>query len=232
VVGGLWLVERRHPPALATLRFSVSPPLRLPRLPNSSSLPSIDSSAPPTTRPLPHATSTNTSPAPPTPSVPPVPHPLFLSFSLWRRDVGTCVSALVNASTPPRRPASPSPRISGSPYLRLPVSPAPRPAVPSPHRFISTPTTRPLPHATSTNTSPAIPNDSVSPSPRFPNSSPPRLIGTLSNEAASPSTAPRPASPSTQYPIPNTQYRICAKSPERYRAPAHRWWGRAGGMIV
>ena len=62
--------------------------------------------------------------------------PLFLSFSLWRRDVGTGASAPVSAPAPPlapprRFPVSPSPRFPVSSGLDLVVS--------SSHRFISTP---------------------------------------------------------------------------------------------
>ena len=58
--------------------------------------------------------------------------PLFLSFSLWRRDVGTRASAPVSAPHPR------SPRLAVSPFLRFPVSPGLDLVASSLHRFIGT----------------------------------------------------------------------------------------------
>jgi hypothetical protein len=171
---------------------------------------------------LPNVTSATSTPARPNLPVSPVPHPLFLSFSLWRRDAGPSVSARVSASASPRRPASPFPRLPRSrPRRFLPSSihrhypqpghlPTPRAPPPPQHHQTSLSLRLPV--------SPTLPLiDSSAPCPMRP---------------PFPSTAPNLPSPSTQYPIPNPHPPICAKSPERYRAPAHRWWGRAGGMIV
>ena len=68
----------------------------------SSSLPLIDSSAPTTTRPPSHR---HEHPLHPSTTNPP--HPLFLSFSLWRRDARTGASTLVSAPHPH------SPRLAG-----------------------------------------------------------------------------------------------------------------------
>jgi hypothetical protein len=117
--------------------------------------------------------------------------------------------------TSPRLAVSPAPQVTTSSSLPFIDSSAP----PQPGRSL---------YATSTNTNPAIPNDSASPAPRLPNSSPHRLIGTLSNEAALPQHRPEPPHPR----VPSTHPPICAKSPERYRAAAHQWWGRAGSVLV
>jgi hypothetical protein len=227
VVGGLWLVERRRPPALATLRFSVSPPLRLRRLPKSSSLPSIDSSAPPTTGPPPQRHERHLNPSttkPPRLAGSPSPLPVLLPLEKGRRNERLSSGERFRIPTSPRLAVSPAPQVTtssfppfidspalpptGPPshatsttpprhhqtslYLRLPVSPAPRPAVPSLHRFIGTTHNQaasPTPRAPTraqqylTTPSPRLP---VSPAPRPAVPSPHRLIGENHNEAAFP----------------------------------------------
>jgi hypothetical protein len=277
VVGCSWLVERRRPSALATRRFSVSPPLRLPK---SSSLLLLDSSATLTTEPPPQRherhlnlsttnplrpagspsplpvllplekgrgdtrlalVSTSTPPRRPAspfprlprslsrrlfpssihrhhlqpgrtprhehifnpsttnPSVSPVPHPLLLSFSLWRRDVGPSVSVRVRTSTPPRRPASPFPRLPRPRPRRLFPSSIhrhhPQRGRPPCHEHTLHPST----------TKPLCP--SASPAPRLPGSPTLSLIDSSAKTITRPpshaaSTSSTPAPPRTS-PSPN-----------------------------
>jgi hypothetical protein len=121
-----------------------------------------------------------------------------------------------------------SPRLAVSPSLQVTTSSFP-PFIDSP----ALPPTGPPSHATSTTSTPSTTKPlciSVSPNRRlFPSSIHRHPVQRGRPPPAPPRTS---RSPSTQYPIPNPHPPICAKSPERYRAPAHRWWGRAGGMIV
>ena len=142
--------------------------------------------------------------------VSPSPHPLFLSFSLWRRDVGTRVSSLVSA---------PAPHVA--PPRRFPRSRPRRLFLSSIHRH--PPQRGRLPNVTSTPSTPAPPNLAASPSPRFSVSPPRRLLrsrprrlflssthrhppqrGRLPNVTSTPSTPAPPnlsASPSHRLPV-------------------------------
>ena len=97
--------------------------------------------------------------------VSPSPHPLFLSFSLWRSDVGTRVSSLVSA---------PAPHVA--PPRRFPRSRPRRLFLSSIHRH--PPQRGRLPNVTSTPSTPAPPNLSASPSHRLPVSLWRRDVGT------------------------------------------------------
>ena len=151
--------------------------------------------------------------------------PLFLSFSLWRRDVGTGVSAPVSAPHPPL------PRLSVSPFLRLPRS--------RPRRLFLSSTPR---HPSQRG---RLPPSRASPPPRHHQPSPShRLAGSPSplpvllplekgrrytrlgsgERSASPLAPPRrlPVSPSPQASTSSPLPFIDSSAPLTTRPPSHR----------
>ena len=154
--------------------------------------------------------------------------PLFLSFSLWRRDVGTGASAPVSAPAPPLAP----PR-------RFPVSPFPRLPRSRPRRLFLSSTPR---HPSQRG---RLPPSRASPPPRHHQPSPShRLAGSPSplpvllplekgrrytrlgsgERSASPLAPPRrlPVSPSPQVSTSSSLPLIDSSAPPTTRPPSHR----------